>query len=167
MRFRKRAPAIFYFIAMSSTKKNLNWAIVEVAADKQVEHSEIPLSGRRCRSAIVDYARRRTTSDSRSKIPLAGRCGKIDNPLWGFKFLVVVIKRSGIQTFFSTTVQAFMPHFLSLEHYYGKRRKIINRSFDPVVRPSRSTQSFDPEALDGRLSTGGSRRVEFIDYKTK
>jgi len=29
----------------------------------------------------------------------------------------------------------------------------------------RSTQSFDPEALDGRLSTGSSRRVEFLNFR--
>ena len=28
-----------------------------------------------------------------------------------------------------------------------------------IVRPSRSTQSFDPEALDGRLSTGGIHQL--------
>jgi len=27
-----------------------------------------------------------------------------------------------------------------------------------IVRPCRSTQSLDPEALEGRLSKGGSRR---------
>jgi hypothetical protein len=30
-------------------------------------------------------------------------------------------KRCGIQTFFSTTVQPFMPQFRISEHYYGKR----------------------------------------------
>jgi hypothetical protein len=30
-------------------------------------------------------------------------------------------KRSGIQTFFSTTVHPLMPHFRISEHYYGKR----------------------------------------------
>ncbi len=28
----------------------------------------------------------------------------------------------------------------------------------------RSTQSFDPEVLEGRFSKGGSRRVEFINF---
>ena len=29
----------------------------------------------------------------------------------------------------------------------------------------RSTLSFDPEALDGRPSKGGSRRVEFLNFR--
>jgi hypothetical protein len=32
-------------------------------------------------------------------------------------------KRSAIQTFFSTTVQSFMPQFRNSEHYYEKRYK--------------------------------------------
>jgi hypothetical protein len=32
-------------------------------------------------------------------------------------------KRSGTETFFSTTVQPFMPQFRISEHYYGKRYK--------------------------------------------
>ncbi len=38
-------------------------------------------------------------------------------------FIVVVKKTSGIQTFFSTTVQALIPQFRISEHYYGKRYK--------------------------------------------
>jgi hypothetical protein len=36
----------------------LSWAIIEVAAVKQVELSEIPLCGGRCCFAIVVYAKR-------------------------------------------------------------------------------------------------------------
>ena len=36
------------------------------------------------------------------------------------------------------------------------------RSFDPVIWPCRQTLSLDPEALEGRSSKGGCRRVEFL-----
>ena len=34
-----------------------------------------------------------------------------------------------------------------------------------IVRPCRSTQSLDPEALEGRLSKGGSRRAEYLNFR--
>ena len=39
---------------------------------------------------------------------------------------------------------------LALHHFY------IN---------DRSTQSLDPEVLEGRFSKGGSRRVEFLNFR--
>jgi len=52
----------------------------EVAADKQVEHSEIPLCGERCCFAIVVYAERHLTQFEDPACG-AGRCGEIGNPV--------------------------------------------------------------------------------------
>jgi hypothetical protein len=56
-------------------------------------------------------------------LPFSNSSGIKSIKIIGLGPIVVVKKRFGIQTFFSTTVQSLMPQYRNSEHYYEKRCK--------------------------------------------
>jgi hypothetical protein len=64
--------------------------------------------------------------------------------------IVVVKKCCGTETFFSTTVHAFMPQFRNSEHYYGKRLNADGQRMPLHGQICKRAASRRPPAVSGK-----------------